>query len=42
MASESPIERRPACSAVVDLDSHKWPDTVRFIPYRGDLYWDGM
>lgn len=28
--------------AVVDLTNHPWPDAVRFIPYWGDLYWEGM
>lgn len=26
----------------LNLDEHQWPDTVRFLPYWGDLYWDGM
>lgn len=28
--------------ARVDLTRHKWPDVVRFIPYWGDLYWEGL
>lgn len=42
MASERPVGQRPAASAEVDLDSHNWPDTVRFIPYWGDRYWEGL
>lgn len=26
----------------VDLTRQQWPDAVRFIPYWGDRYWDGM
>lgn len=28
--------------ARVDLTRHKWPDAVRFIPYCGELYWEGL
>lgn len=26
----------------LNLGEHQWPDTVRFLPYWGDRYWDGM
>lgn len=28
--------------AELDLTRHEWPDAVRFIPYWGDLYWEGL
>lgn len=26
----------------LNLDEHQWPETVCFLPYLGDFYWDGM
>lgn len=35
---------RPGSGGGTDLNlgDHQWPDTVRFLPYCGDRYWDGM
>lgn len=40
MTGECPVAQRSTSSA--DLDDHHWPDTVRFTPYWGDLYLEGM
>lgn len=29
-------------SDVQSLAGHQWPETVRFMPYWGDLYWEGV
>lgn len=42
MTADGPVTQRPTSSAGADLDGHQWPEAVRFIPYKGELYWDGM
>jgi hypothetical protein len=42
MKGDSPAAHRSTSSTGADLDGHQWPEAVRFIPYWGDLYWDGM
>ncbi|QNR96649.1 hypothetical protein ICJ04_14205 [Stenotrophomonas sp. 169] len=42
MTGDSPGVHRPNSSAGANLDGYQWPDAVRFIPYWGDLYWEGM
>ena len=42
MTGNTEIAQNPNSSREAELDGHQWPASVRFIPYWGDHYWDGM
>lgn len=42
MTRGSLATQRSASPAETDLEGHQWPNTVRFIPYWGELYGEGM
>lgn len=42
MTGNSPVAQGSTSSAGPALDGYQWPEAVRFIPYWGDLYWEGV
>lgn len=42
MIRENQAVQKSAIPAETDLEGHQWPEAVRFIPYMGDHYWEGI
>ncbi|MBK0024702.1 hypothetical protein IAE57_00860 [Stenotrophomonas sp. S48] len=42
MTRENQAVQKSAIPPETDLEGHQWPEAVRFIPYMGDHYWEGI
>ncbi len=42
MTRENQAVQKSTIPAETDLEGHPWPDAVRFVPYWGDLYGEGI